>query len=111
MSVGWKSPFLQHWSSDGSPKLRDMNLILCGEPVWFCPLLDSRLERPMLVRFNMAVLDEFPLEGQDVQDVVIDRRMVVDSSLASHALSSLTLIQLQSHLGNLIASVARTPNI
>eukprot|EP00929_Paragymnodinium_shiwhaense_P025383 TRINITY_DN15363_c0_g2_i2.p1 TRINITY_DN15363_c0_g2~~TRINITY_DN15363_c0_g2_i2.p1 ORF type:complete len:430 (+),score=92.29 TRINITY_DN15363_c0_g2_i2:961-2250(+) len=52
--------FLQNWASAGSPALRDMNIILCGEPVWFCPILDRLLGRPMLVRFNMAVLDEYP---------------------------------------------------
>lgn len=51
--------FVSHWWQNGRPALRDMEIILCGEPVWLCPLLDQVAQRPMLMRFNMAVLDEF----------------------------------------------------
>eukprot|EP00927_Polykrikos_kofoidii_P001908 TRINITY_DN10742_c0_g1_i1.p1 TRINITY_DN10742_c0_g1~~TRINITY_DN10742_c0_g1_i1.p1 ORF type:complete len:827 (-),score=109.00 TRINITY_DN10742_c0_g1_i1:102-2399(-) len=54
--------FLRRWAYDGVPKLSDAEILLCGEPVWLCPQLDRLVGRPMLMRFNMAVLDEFPLE-------------------------------------------------
>eukprot|EP00928_Gymnodinium_smaydae_P039240 TRINITY_DN26845_c0_g1_i1.p1 TRINITY_DN26845_c0_g1~~TRINITY_DN26845_c0_g1_i1.p1 ORF type:complete len:769 (-),score=120.07 TRINITY_DN26845_c0_g1_i1:101-2407(-) len=59
--LGLAEQFLVRWSNEGEPALRDAEIILCGEPVWLCPLLDRLIARPMLVRFNMAVLDEFPL--------------------------------------------------
>lgn len=64
--------FLLHWWVRGQPAMRDADILLCGEPVWLCPLLDRIASRPMMMRFNMAVLDEFTYGNGQVSPVLTE---------------------------------------
>jgi len=51
---------------DGSEQLRTADIVLCSEPFVLCPLLDAIRGRPMIGRFNMALLNEYHFGSGDL---------------------------------------------